>query len=142
MDVFGNSVSFLTRRQVFQAEPCKTCIFIRLLFRKLKFPNSSNKGHKMMFLTYEELEELSPLDVTERKLDELLLKSTNEYVSRYLGKDYEDSPAPLKDAVLMIFTDRKDWYRKLQSGDKTEKNLKAAEDSIRTLLEPFRARTI
>ena len=96
----------------------------------------------MTFLTYDELDALVQLDVTERKLDELLLGSANEYVEKYVGKDYEDSPAPLKDAVLMIFTDRKDWYRRLRTGEGTEKNLKAAEDSIRTLLEPFRARTI
>lgn len=96
----------------------------------------------MKILTYEELESLTSLDVTERKLDELLLGSANEYVERYIGREYEESPAPLKDAVLMVFTDRKDWYRRLQTGDRTEKNLKAAEDSIRTLLEPFRARTI
>ena len=95
-----------------------------------------------MYLTYEELEGLTPLDVTERNLDELLLNSANEYVAKYLGMDYEDNPAPVKDAVLMVFTDRKDWYRKLQAGEKTEKNLKASEDSIKTLLEPFRARTI
>lgn len=95
-----------------------------------------------MFLTYEELEGLAPLDVTERNLDELLLNSANEYVAKYLGKDYKETPAPLKDAVLMVFTDRKDWYRKLQSGEKMEKDLKAVEDSIKTLLEPFRARTI
>lgn len=96
----------------------------------------------MTFLTYDELDALVQLDVTERKLDELLLGSANEYVEKYVGKDYEDTPAPLKDAVLMIFTDRKDWYRRLRTGEGTEKNLKAAEDSIRTLLEPFRARTI
>lgn len=95
-----------------------------------------------MFLTYDELEKLTTLDVTERNLDELLLNSANEYIEKYLGMDYEENPAPVKDAVLMIFTDRKDWYRKLQSGEKMDKNLKAAEDSIKTLLEPFRARTI
>lgn len=95
-----------------------------------------------MFLTYDELEGLAPLDVTERNLDELLLSSANEYVAKYLGKEYEETPAPLKDAVLMVFTDRKDWYRKLQSGAKMEKDLKAVENSIKTLLEPFRARTI
>ena len=95
-----------------------------------------------MYLTYEELEGLTPLDVTERNLDELLLNSANEYIEKYLGMDYEENPAPVKDAVLMVFTDRKDWYRKLQSGEKMDKNLKAAEDSIKTLLEPFRARTI
>lgn len=95
-----------------------------------------------MYLTYDELEGLTPLDVTERKLDELLLNSANEYIEKYLGMDYEENPAPVKDAVLMVFTDRKDWYRKLQSGEKMDKNLKAAEDSIKTLLEPFRARTI
>lgn len=95
-----------------------------------------------MYLTYDELEGLTQLDVTERNLDELLLNSANEYIEKYLGMDYEENPAPVKDAVLMIFTDRKDWYRKLQSGEKMDKNLKAAEDSIKTLLEPFRARTI
>lgn len=95
-----------------------------------------------MFLTYDELEKLTTLDVTERNLDELLLNSANEYIEKYLGMDYEENPAPVKDAVLMIFTDRKDWYRKLQSGEKMDKNLMAAEDSIKTLLEPFRARTI
>lgn len=95
-----------------------------------------------MYLTYDELEMLTQLDETERKLDELLLNSANEYIAKYLGKDYEENPAPIKDAVLMVFTDRKDWYRKLQSGEKADKNLKASEDSIKTLLEPFRARTI
>lgn len=68
-----------------------------------------------MFLTYDELTDLVPLEKSEKSLDVLFLESANTYVERFLGDGFADSPDSLKKAVLVVFNDRKDWYRKFSN---------------------------
>lgn len=76
-----------------------------------------------MYLTYDELTELVPLVKAEKALDTIFLNSANEYIEKTIGNDFADYPDSLKNAILVVFNDRKDWYRKfsnaIESGQST-----------------------
>lgn len=99
---------------------------------------------RQMYIEFEEIQGLVDLDPKERELDELTLESANSYIHEMLGKELAGPvPAPVKDAVLMVFVERRSYYAARKTGKKREeKPLSQILEDIHALIEPYAVKNI